>query len=647
MPSAISKTCLIAAALISIITGLNAQQMSSGNEKARGFFTAAHRQYGGGNMQAAAASLEKAIAADSMFTEAYQLQADIYNATADYAKESEAYGKLISYGLADEPRVYYLLGISQYRQGQYKPSRDNLHKALIDGRMTARLREEVRKAISLSDFAMRQVSAPHPYHVKSIGCNINTQHNDYWPSLTADSKTMVYTVELPSGYRDVHGGIKYQEDIYASIAGGSGKWEKSGPAQGNINTPDNEGSQSISFNGQFIFYTSCNRTGGKGSCDIYMSEKNGSEWMQAVNLGEPVNTRYWESQPSLSADGQSLYFASNRPGGYGGMDIWVSRLSEHGLWAEPENLGDSINTPGDEHSPFIHYDNTTLYFSSNGWPGLGGQDIFMSRRASGGWERPENLGYPLNTHNDEIGFVLNAQGDKAYFAAEREGSQKKDIYEVNVPDKFRPKPVSYVKGMIVDYDTKEEIKADFELSDLSTSNTLSRSTSIQGSGEYLVCLPLDTDLGLNVSKKGYLFHSQNFSLGAGSAGKPLDINISLQTIQVGRKEVLRNVFYDTDIFTLDNRSLAELQHLLQFMETNTNVKIEIGGHTDSQGSEQHNAKLSENRARLVYQFLINSGIEPGRLSFQGYGPSQPVAPNNTASGRAQNRRTEFKITEIK
>lgn len=631
---------------VQLSSAQEAPQLSSKNEKALGFFSLAFRGYNASNFDAALANLEKAIAEDSMFTEAYQLKADINHLTANYKGEESAYQKLIDHGLTSDPRIYYYLGMSQYRQGNYRQARFSVQKALLNGSLQAKVRESAKRDLLSIDFSLYAVAHPYPYILMPLGDSINSRFNDYWPSVTADESMMIITSEMPSLQRDVSGNLKGQEDMFSANSVSS-KWLKMKNIGTPINTVENEGSQAISFNGQFLFFTACNRTDSKGRCDIYMAERLNDKWQPAFNINEPVNSTAWESQPCLSPDGRTLYFSSSRPGGKGGKDIWQSQINDHGFWSEPVNLGDSINTPGDENSPFIHYDNRTLYFSSDGYPGLGGQDLMVAHKIRGAWNRPQNLGYPINSHKDEIGLVVNTAGDKAWFSTERDASRGKDIYQFTLPERFRPKPVSFVRGTIVDADTKKEIKANFELNDLQTEELVTKTSSISGSGDYVVCLPADQDLGLNVSKKGYIFHSQNFKIDKDKVDANIDLDITLQTIKVGRTEVLRNVFYDTDVFSLDKRSRTELMYLVRFLNENKTVSVEIGGHTDNVGSEEHNATLSENRAKLVYMFLIDNKIDAKRLSYKGYSFSVPIADNATPEGRASNRRTEFKITAVK
>jgi outer membrane protein OmpA-like peptidoglycan-associated protein len=414
-----------------------------------------------------------------------------------------------------------------------------------------------------------------------------------------------------------------------------------------INTEDNEGAQFITSDGKRMYFTACNRGDGLGKCDIYMSEKLGKGWSNPINLGEPINSAYSEKQPTLSSDGKNLYFVSNRPGGKGGLDIWVSALNTKGKWGMPINLGDSVNTAMDEQSPYIHPDNQTMYFSSNGWPGMGGFDLYFTRRKPTSpptWSKAVNLGYPINTFADEVGLIVNANGDHAYFSSNRIPEKGKDIYTFELYGQARPVQVSYLKGKVYDSETKAPLEAQFELIDLKSSKTINQATANKYTGEFLVCIPTNNDYALNVSKKGYLFFSENFTLtGVKDNAKPFLKDIPLQSMKAGNKVVLKNVFFETNSFELKPESTVELNKMLQFLNENFNLKIEISGHTDNVGSDALNQKLSENRAKAVVDYLTSKGITPARMISKGYGKTQPIANNNTEEGRALNRRTEFKI----
>jgi outer membrane protein OmpA-like peptidoglycan-associated protein len=413
-----------------------------------------------------------------------------------------------------------------------------------------------------------------------------------------------------------------------------------------VNSPYNEGAPNISPDGRYLFFAGCEWQGGLGSCDIYVSKKIGDSLRRPFNLFEPVNSEYWESQPSIAPDGKTLYFASNRKGGKGGGDIWVSQVQENGMWSEPVNLGDSVNSTGGEASPFIHYDNQTLYFVSDGHAGLGGKDIFyVKKKLDGTWGKPVNLGYPINTHKDEISFFVNSTGDMGYIASDRSGGKGgQDIYAFELYREARPLAVSYLRGKLFDASSLDPLNAKFEIINLKTGEVVAGAESDEMSGDFLVSLPSDGNYALNVSKDGYLFHSENFELGdIANQIKPKTIDVPLAEIKTGESMVLRNIFFESNEYKLKAESTTELERLVKMMTQNPNLKIEISGHTDNTGSEAVNQRLSENRAKAVYDFLISRNIAANRLKYVGYGLSKPIAPNDTEAGRAQNRRTEVKI----
>jgi outer membrane protein OmpA-like peptidoglycan-associated protein len=375
----------------------------------------------------------------------------------------------------------------------------------------------------------------------------------------------------------------------------------------------------------------------------------GGKWTEPKNIGPPVNTPHWESQPAFAADGRTVYFASNRPRGAGGIDIWKTKIDDDDRFSVPENIGPPINTPGDEVSPFIHPDGKTLYFASDGHLGMGGKDIFVSRLMDNNqWSEPQNLGYPINTIGDELNLIVNAKGNIAYFSSDKEGGfGGMDLYWFELDESIRPQSVTYLKGRVFDQKDRRPIEAVVELYDLSTGELFSSIKSDVVNGEFLVCIPTNNSYALNVNKTGYLFFSENFDLvGVHSETEPYHKDIPLKNINVGEIVVLKNVFFDTDKFDLKAESILELNKLVDLLKQNKSIKIEIGGHTDNQGSQAHNKTLSQNRAKAVYEYLISKNIDKSRLTYQGYGVEKPVATNDTPQGRTLNRRTEFKIIEL-
>ena len=438
-----------------------------------------------------------------------------------------------------------------------------------------------------------------------------------------------------------------QEDFYISYFSG-GEWQKAFNAGAPLNTRQNEGAQTLSSNGNYMFFTACDRPGGLGSCDIYFSSFSEGRWSLPSNVGSPVNSLSWETQPSISADGKVLFFSSSRKGGFGGKDIWYSTLNDKNSWNNPVNLGKTVNTEDDEMSPFIHFDGKTLYFASDGLPGMGGFDIFMTRmNIDSTWSEPKNLGYPINTYNDEMGLIIESNGKKAYFSSIRDKSNGKDIFCFDLYESVRPNPVSYLKGKVIDKESGKLLKADYELINLSTNKVTIKSTT-DGSGNFLVCLPSGCNYGINVNKSGYLFYSENFVLeGQHTVIEPFIKRISLSPIKVGEMIQLTNVFYEIDSWELKKESTLELNNLVSLLTDNKDLIIEIGGHTDSTGSDEYNLTLSEKRALSVVNFLISKGISSDRLKYKGYGNTMPKSDNETLDGRKLNRRTEAKIIKLK
>jgi outer membrane protein OmpA-like peptidoglycan-associated protein len=438
-----------------------------------------------------------------------------------------------------------------------------------------------------------------------------------------------------------------QEDFYISYYSDN-SWQKAFNAGPPLNTRQNEGAQTLSSGGNYMFFTACDRPRGLGSCDIYFSVFNNGNWSEPSNLGNPVNSPSWESQPSISSDGKMLFFSSNRPGGMGGKDLWFSKFSFNNIWKDPVNLGKVINSIGDEMSPFIHFDGRTLYFASDGRAGMGGFDIYITRmNTDSSWTEPKNLGYPINTFNDEMGLVIESEGQRAYFSSIRDKSNGKDIFYFYLYENVQPNPVSYMKGKVYDKETGKLLKAEYELINLSNGNVTLKNFTDE-TGNFLVCLPSGYNYGINVSKTGYLFYSENFMLEKEhTIMEPFIKRINLCPIKVGEKMQLSNVFYEVDSWDLKKESISELNNLANLLSENKALIMEIGGYTDSTGTDEYNLVLSEKRALSVVNYLIGKGISIKRLKYKGYGNTYPIGNNVTEEGRKLNRRTEAKIIENK
>lgn len=582
--------------------------------------------------------LEDAIAADPSFQFAFVQLADIYKLKRSFEKAKTNYLKAIDIQTVPVvPRVYYSLGEAELNSGQYADA--GKHFSLFKTAYKGKDREMVLKAekyIRDCDFAAVAIKTPEKYIPVNLGPAINTKDREYLPTLTADGSTLIFS-------RTVDG----NEDFYISRKVNK-EWKTAIPLSDKINTRFNEGAQSISPDGMYLFFTGCNRPDGLGSCDLYVSHKNGNQWDAPFNLGSVVNSSSWDSQPAVTPDGNTLYFVSNRPGGIGGYDIWKTTLNSEGEWSKPENPGPGINTIYDENTPFIHPDGKTLYFSSNGWPGMGSMDIFYSRaQADGKWGKPVNLGYPINTFNEESGLMISPDGTEGYFSSIlKDGLGDMDIYRFKLPEAARPLPITYVKGIVRDKETRGYLEAKVQVVNLKTKETKFNDFTSKDNGEFLAVMPLGSTYAFNAVADGYLFYSENFELNQAKSGQPYVLEIYLEKLKPGANVVLKNIFFDTNKAELLPPSITELTNLLQLLQANTSVSIEIQGHTDNEGNAEANQKLSLQRSKAVYDYLTANKVNPERLTFKGFGATKPVSSNDTAAGRQQNRRTSFIITGI-
>ncbi len=587
----------------------------------------------------------QAILSDNGFFEAYVMLGELMEKQKRYNEAAVNYQKAVRIDSLAWPQVFFALANSEFFSGDY--TRALLHyNVYLDQKNTIeKNRERALRNIRNCEFAIEAVKNPVPFNPVSVGSGINTSDDEYWPSITVDGQTLMFTRQSKNGKSYQGRNDYFQEDFYISYLKDK-KWQNAVNAGAPLNTSQNEGAQSLSSDGTYMYFTACERPGGLGSCDIFFSVLTNGKWSMPVNLGSPVNTRYWETQPSINATGNMLFFSSNRPGGSGGNDIWYSVYRQNGKWSPPRNLGKNINSSGDEISPFIHFDGRTLYFSSDGRPGMGGQDIYFSRMEDDTtWSEPVNLGYPINTFNDEMGLTIESGGQLAYFSSRRDADEGKNIYTFQLYDAVRPDPVAYLKGKVTDRMTGKMLLADYELVNLSTGKTMV-SNFTDDNGNFLVCLPSGYNYGLNVSKKGYLFYSENFMFeGKHTAMEPFIKKILLSPFRVGEKMLLSNVFFEIDSWQLRKESQTELNKLCNLMKDNKQLKVEISGYTDATGTEEHNLQLSEKRALSVVDYLVANGVPANRLSYKGYGNKSPVGDNITSEGRKLNRRTEVKITE--
>ncbi|GAA4319724.1 OmpA family protein [Flaviaesturariibacter amylovorans] len=580
--------------------------------------------------------LNEAVRRDPNYLEAYVSLAGVHSQLKDRRRSIENYEKAfaIDSSYLVEIRLPYAIALAG--NGQFEKALAIVTDLATRPKISNATRKAAEYRQKSFGFAVEHART-HPdnyvFNPRNLGPGVNSPDPEYFPSITIDGDNMIYTRRI--GGRN--------EDFFLSQRAG-GTWGASHHLTGSINTPQNEGAQNVSQDGNWLIFTGCHRPGGAGSCDLYISYREKEGWSEPINLGPNINTDQWESQPCLSPDKKDLYFVSRRFGGLGGADIYVSHQLANGRWSAPENLGPNINTPGDEFTPFVHADNNTLYFASDGLPGYGNKDLFVVRRsADGQWGTPENLGYPINTIDEESALAIASDAVTAYYASDRpDGLGSLDIYSFDMRPSMRPGRTLWVQGRVHDAQTKAGLPSTVALIDLKTGFEQSRLQTDE-TGQYLVTLPLGKDYVFNVNRKGYLFYSDQFLLREKTSDSTYRKDIPLQPIEVNASVVLRNIFFDVKQYELRPESQVELDRLVQFLRDNPTVRIQIEGHTDNVGKPADNQKLSEFRARAVMQYLNRKAIKNERVTAKGFGEAQPVAPNTTDAGRAQNRRTEVKI----
>jgi hypothetical protein len=616
----------------------NGDAQTSTVKKAQSSYDKAQIQLASNNYDQAVTLLQEAVKTDPTFQFAFFQLADISRRLKLYEQAKQNYNSALALGGNLEPRFYYGYAEAEIYTGDYVNALKHLKQFI--NTYTGNDPDFINKAkkyVKDCEFAIVALKNPIKYEPVNMGAEINSVHRDYFPSVTADGNQLIFSRKIDDN-----------EDFYVSTLKDK-LWSSPTPLSSEINTSKyNEGAQSISADGRYLFFTGCNRPDGLGRCDIYVSHKNGKEWGEPFNLGAPINSTYWESQPAISPDGSTLYFVSNRPGGLGGYDIWKSTLKADGFWTSPENLGPNINTPYDEHTPFIHPDGKTLYFSSDGWPGMGNKDIFMSRSdEKGNWSNPENLGYPINTFNEETGLIVTPDGNYGLFSSNLKGGYgDMDIYQFKMPESKKPLPITYVKGIVTDKETNAFLEAKVQVVNLKNRKIEYNDYTSAETGDFLAVMPIGGNYAFNVSANGYIFYSENYALDTAYINNPFILSVRLDKLIIGKNMVMRNVFFDTNSYNLLPASVTELNTLKELLQDHTNLAIEIQGHTDNVGNDVINEKLSLQRAKAVYDYLIENRIAPERLNFKGYGAKNPIAPNDTEVQRKQNRRTSFVVTKI-
>ena len=640
-----------------ICTAVQGQNYSTDNKKAIRLYEKAMETLYQGKNDAAMNGFEQALVEDDGFLEAHLMLGDLMSdidlnkmelvgERSSYRDKAKQHYRAVVNGKRDFfPPVWCNLGKLELYDKNYDEAIKCFETYISLDKKESETLLDAQRGLAMARFRKEALAHPVPFNPQNLGNAVNSKDDEYLPSLTADGQTLVFTRRFPRKATTT-ANTKEEEDLYACTLK-DGQWSRAMRMPEPVNSNDNEGAQCISQDGRIMFFTACNREDGGGRCDIYMCVNKNGRWSKPRNLGPIVNSGAWEGQPTFSIDGKTLYFVSNRKGGYGGMDIWKTTF-ENGRWTEPANLGPEINSEYDEMSPFIHFDDRTLYFSSNRPEGMGGMDLFVaSREYDGGpWQKPQNLGYPINTEGDDNNLIVSADGRTAIYASDRKGGYgKMDLYSFELPEQVRPTVAYCFKGTVTNAKTGQKVAADIKVVDI-TRNAIVANTSSDANGKYIVSLPADGVYAFHVSADGYLLHSQSVVYERDDSRdnwQPITVDIALHPIESGERIALRNVFFETGRWEIQTGSEYELDKVVELLNQNPKLRIELGGHTDNVGQDDANQRLSEQRAKAVYEYLVKKGIAADRLTYKGYGETQPVATNDTEEGRGENRRTEIKV----
>jgi outer membrane protein OmpA-like peptidoglycan-associated protein len=524
-------------------------------------------------------------------------------------------------------------GVALASLGRYNAAYHLLTPYFQNNSLPNYLKEKANALYAICQFAVSQKNAPE-ISIQNMGDSINSPASEYFPTVSIQDSLFLFMRRMNLS----------REDFYTSSMGSDG-FSAAMPLSDTLNFAAKKGSMSLSADLQTLYYAADYAEQGYGRYDIYKVQRSPWGWSKPKNLGQRINSDFWDSAPSIAPDGNSIYFASNRPEGYGGIDIYVAYKNEKGYWEEAINLGPTINTKGDDQTPFIHADNQSLYFSSNGRLGFGGSDIYVSRKKiDGSWTTPVNLGYPINTYDNEGSIAVASNGATAYIASDRSDSRGElDIYKITLAENTRAYKTWYIKGQIIDAATKKTIPAELQIVDPASGYPMME-MQIDSMGQFLLALPYFDSLGLKINSPGHDYLSSILPIDSvkSMAGKTFDF--ALMPIEKIFTKTFNQVYFETNAAVLQAISNNELDALVRYLKTTLNAQILIEGHTDNTGTTAQNNLLSLQRANAIGDYLVQKGIAANRIQRKGLGSSMPIADNKTAAGRAKNRRTSFTIT---
>lgn len=522
------------------------------------------------------------------------------------------------------------------------------YKAYVDPK-DAKTLDDINLRITWCTNGKYLVANPVNIKTENIGAGVNTEYPEYSPVISADERTLSFTSRRPSttgGQIDPRDGM-YFEDIYMSTSDSNGVWGKAVPMGNNINTAGNDATIGLSADGQkLLIYKDDN-----GDGNIYISQLMGNNWMTPQKLTDNVNSKAWEPSACITSDGNTLYFTSNVAGGFGGRDIYRSIHLPNGEWSKPTNLGPKINTPYDEDAPAILADGSTLYFASNGPKSMGGFDILYSTlSADSGWSEPINVGYPVNSTDDDLFFVPTPDDKHAYYSSANSpgGFGEKDICFLTFPEKEESK-VTVLEGTITSIFGGVPANTIITVTDVESGEIVGTYQPNSKTGRYVIVLAPGRNYSIGYEADDFLYQSDNINVVDSMTYQEIDRPVELSPLKVGQKIVVRNIFFDSGKSKLKPESKTELDKIVTLMKKYPLLVLEIAGHTDASGPDEMNMKLSLERAKAVQEYLVTNGIDKARTTTKGYGETQPIAVNYNKDGSANkrgmsmNRRFEFKV----
>jgi len=484
-------------------------------------------------------------------------------------------------------------------------------------------------------FPLMLLGQSTPIKLKALPPSINTTHHEELGRWSVDGKTLIFSRLNRFDNRSVA--------LYAAQFDSAGNVIS--VDQFPFDTSYRGGGHAISPDGKNIVFTLRNQSDGFGDCDLYLSKLQNGVWSPRQNMGPIFNGQGWDTQPAYGANGTSIYFSSNRPGGMGGSDIWIAQETSPGHWTKLINAGPGINTPNNEGSPFVHFDGRTLYFMRDGNEGMGGYDLYISHMGiDGKWKPAQNMGSSINTNSDEGGLAIHPDG-KTALITKATPDRGNELYEFELPIEYQSVPVQALRVNVTDAATNKPVRAQLDVFDINGNDTIRKSQLADEKGNILVTLDRNISYGIIASAKGYIMNSSNL-VATNEPSRNLSVKMISLAASVSKPMSLQNIFFETGSYTILSSSQPELNSLVRTLNENPGMKIEIRGHTDNVGDEANNQLLSENRAKSVFTYLTEKGIDATRITYKGFGEKQPVATNDTDEGRKQNRRTEFVITTL-